>query len=151
MISKSQTTLLFIRRATGLYRTLTTEAKIEETAEPAKKKTARKKSTETKRSKEILAHFDTPEKRHVLSSYPEAMLRRKLKIVGDLYNTSEETAQTIFEHLTEDLPANRPIVECFPGEGHLTNLLVNETPNKLLLFEPESKFNKNLEVSSRRF
>lgn len=137
-----------VRRVRGFYRSMVTDVKVEEFVEPVKKKNTRKKSTEIKRSKEITAYFDTPERQHILNSYPEAMLRKKSKIPSDLYNTSPEAARIIVDHLKEDLPPERPILEVFPGEGHITKLLINETPNKLALYEPEMKFHKNLEVSS---
>jgi hypothetical protein len=150
MLPKSQLRFLFSRRVTGFFRSLTTETKTEEEiAEPVKKKTARKKPLETRRSKEIQEYFDTPERRHILSSYPNSIVRKKSKNVEDLYNTSKEVARTIVDHLKKDLPENMPILECFPGEGHITKLLVDETKNKIVLFEPESKFKKNLEVSLR--
>lgn len=143
MLSKSKITLKLIRRVSGFYRTVVTETKIEE---PVKKK-PRKRTTEQKRSKEITAYFDTPERRHILDSYPEAILRKKMKIPDQLYNTSESAAMTIMNHLKKDLPPDRPIFELFPGQGLLTNLIIEETPNNLILFEPETKFHKNLEVN----
>lgn len=148
MLSKSHLRLLFTKRVCGIYRTLVTETNVEENVEPVKKKTARKKPTELqKRSKDIMSYFNTPERQHVLNNFPESMLRRKTKIPEDLYCTSESVARKIVDHLKQDLPPERPVLEVFPGEGHVTKLLLNETQNKLILYEPEGKFHKNLEVN----
>jgi Ribosomal RNA adenine dimethylase len=151
MLLKSWEQLLSIRRIGGFYRTLVSEVKIEESGEEqiqTKRKYVKKTTTERKRSKELLAHFDTPERNYVLNTFPESLLRKKSKVPEGLYNTSETVARTIVDHLKKDLPPERPLIEVFPGPGHITQLLGNETSNPLVLYEPEEKFHKNLCVNS---
>lgn len=147
MLFKSWEQLLAIRRFGGLYRTLVTDVKVENDAVPPKRKYQRRKQSE-KRSKDMLAYFDTPERKSVLELYPDNMLRKKSKIPDALYNTSETAARTIVDHLIKDLPPERPLLEVFPGRGAITKLLLKETENPLILYEPEDIFHKGLNVSS---
>lgn len=145
---KPQQQLLIFRSIGGFYRTLSANVKIDEDPARPKRKYVKKIATEAKkRSKELAAYFDTPERKHILSSYPEPMLRRKSKVPEGLYNTSESVARTIVDHLKKDLPPDKPLCELFPGRGHITKLLIEETKNQLLLYEPEEKFHKHLSVS----
>lgn len=146
MLFKSWEQLLAVRRLGGLYRTLVIDVKKEEDQLLPKRKYVRKKPVEIKRPKELQSYFNTPERHHILSTFPEPMLRKKKKIPDGLYNTSEDAARIIVDHLKKDLPAERQLLEAFPGTGHITKLLINETKNHLLLYEPEEKFHESLSV-----
>ena len=98
--------------------------------------------------KEIISHFDVPEKRFVLNSFPEKILQRNRKDPDGLYIASEETARIIANVLEKDLNPNKLIVEANPGTGLLTKHLLNKTENDILLYEPKEHFHRHLNVSS---
>lgn len=146
-MSKSWLKLQFIRKPGGFYRTLVVDTKVEEDLEVPKRKYVRKKPLESKASKDLLTYFSTPERENVLTSYPQQLYRKKSGIPEGLYNTSPKTARIIVDHLKKDLLPDRQLLELFPGQGHITKLLANETTNQLLLYEPEKDFLRGLTVS----
>lgn len=92
-----------------------------------------------KASKEILKHFDEPNCKYILSCFPEKLLKKK-KNPDDLYISNEKTALTIANVLKEGLAPDKTLIEVNPGLGLLTTHLIKETPNDLLIFEPNEHF-----------
>lgn len=99
--------------------------------------------------KSVLTYFDVPERRHVLKRFPEELIKRKKNVSDGFYIACDDTARTIADALMKDLPPDRTLIEVNPGLGLVTEHLINETPNKLMLYEPISHFRPHLNVSIR--
>lgn len=104
-------------------------------------------SDNLKMSRDMRQHFSIVEKKFVLSSYPESLLKKKTKLPTGLYNTCPNIARAIVDEVKKDLPEDRPILEVNPGTGTITNLLLRETKNDLFLYEPEPCFHPPIYVS----
>lgn len=100
-----------------------------------------------KMAKDMRQHFSNVEKRSVLTAYPEHLVKKKSKLPTGLYNTCPHIARAIVDEVKKDLPADRPILEANPGIGKITDLLLRETKNDLILYEPDSFFHDGLNVS----
>lgn len=100
-------------------------------------------------AKDMRQHFSSVEKKFVLSSYPENLIRKKTKLPTGLYNTCPNIARVIVDEVKKDLPEDRPVLEANPGPGMITNLLLRETKNDLFLYEPDPFFHETLNVSSK--
>lgn len=98
-------------------------------------------------TKSVLAYFDVPERRDVLKRFPEEFIKRKKTVSDGFYLACNDTARMIADALMKDLPPNRTLIEVNPGLGLVTEHLINEKPNKLVLYEPIAHFRPHLNVS----
>lgn len=102
---------------------------------------------EPKIPKDILKHYDNSD-RKVALDYPESVLKKfnRRKKLDELYLADSNAADKIFDVVTKNLPADKPVIETHPGIGLLSKRLI-ETSNKLILFEPDKGLFQKLIVS----
>lgn len=114
---------------------------------PRKKSTTSETSNDGKMAKEMRQHFSNVQKKFVLLSHPEHLVKKKTKLPTGLYLTCPNIAREIVDEVKKDLPEHRPILEANPGSGTITKLLLKETKNEMFLYEPEAFFHDSLKVS----
>lgn len=136
---KSLNQLRSFRHAVCFHRTYVAESR-------RIRKWEKKNPAEQKISKEIQAYFGESSNEDVLKYFPDKLLKRKLRPPEGLYIATEDCARTVADILKKDLRPDQPILEVNPGMGVLSNKLIKETENDLLLFEPTEALNLNLEV-----
>jgi dimethyladenosine transferase 2 len=123
----------------------------EDNEEVKPKPRKRSKSTEMRISKDIQEHFRTPEQVDILRKFPEKLLRKKIKTPEHLYIADPNTAKIISKYLIQDVVKEKPFLEINPGLGLLTKELLDNTENKILLFEAEEKFAASMKVILKSF
>lgn len=126
-------------------------SEVEESIEekPKRKRKAKHEVTplEAKVAKDILTYYTDEDQRLALLKFPDKFLKRKSKSVEGFYVATEKTANKISDVLKKDLRSDQTLMEVNPGPGFLTNRLINDTDNDLLLYEPFESFNPSLKAS----
>lgn len=101
---------------------------------------------EMKMPKDMKKYFESNKKENIMNAFPEKLLVKKQKTPEIIYIADKTTAKIISEHITKDLPADRPLIEVNPGAGILTQELKKMNVNDLRLFENDSFFTQTLKV-----
>lgn len=92
-------------------------------------------------SKEMQKYFESNMRKEVLTTYPEGLLRKKSAAPTGCYLTCKKSARIVADELLRDLPPKLPIIEVNPGNGMITDhILQNTKKNPIFLYEPESYF-----------
>jgi hypothetical protein len=97
--------------------------------------------------KDVLKHFRHPDREIALEYPPTILVKSKKKIEGGLYIADKYAVDPIFDEVTKDLPPDKPIFEINPGLGLLTERLIKETKNLLVLCEPDKICFEKMRVS----
>lgn len=134
------------------YRTLVTATSNDaiintETPKPRQIRRRKVDLTEPNISKEILAHFNVPDRQFVLKSFAADLLKKRRMVVQGLYIADRDTAEVIGNNVLKNLRPDQSLMEMNPGLGLVTKRLLNESENDLLLYEPSTDFHPRLKVS----
>lgn len=145
--------LKILLKSQSIYRTLCTKALRDEAAEKIpvakRKKMAKAAEPGSVVNKEMRNHFERSARKDILTTFPESLLKSKPKsrTPTGFYQTCKKTARTIFDELQKDLPEDRPVLESNPGNGYLTQHLIQSLKNDLYLYEQDSYFYPQVAVS----
>ncbi|XP_053670181.1 dimethyladenosine transferase 2, mitochondrial [Anopheles nili] len=82
----------------------------------------------------------------VLKKFPSTVLRRCSQITERFYVANRATAQRIAEVITQDLPADLPLLEVNPGPGLLTEQIIIRDVKHLRLYEADASFTSKLQA-----
>ncbi|EAA00845.4 AGAP001720-PA [Anopheles gambiae str. PEST] len=99
--------------------------------------------------KHVLEYFQTTPgmDASVLKQFPPSILRKSSLSTERFYLANRTTAARIADVLTQDLPADRLLVEVNPGPGLLTEQLLQRNVQNLRLYETDASFEARLNAT----